>query len=120
MISNIIYNRCNVSISQGQMVFQDRPVLEEGICLGVYFIPTVEYNGQISVSIGISDTQGNVIINATDYRDYLHKGGGYFAGIKQLEYPCNNSRVFVNVKADQNLQSKFEGQLIFIIKRNAR
>ena len=104
MTSTIITNKVTISIAQNKVAFTENVSLEKGTCLGVHFIPFFE-------------TAPNVLINPVDYRDYVHKGGGYLQGIKQLGFPTSNTKVSVNVNAVLPLNQEFQGQLVFVIQR---
>lgn len=109
MTSTIITNKVTISIAQNKVAFTENVSLEKGTCLGVHFIPFFETAPNSLVEISLQDAQSNVLINPVDYRDYVHKGGGYLQGIKQLGFPTSNTKVSVNVNAVCLLIKNFKG-----------
>lgn len=114
--SNIIYNRLTLSLASGKQHISTGITLDEGTCMGVYIIPLKNTNPEHLIEVGVQNAQSSDIITSTDFRDYTHKGGGYFQGVKQLNFPTNNSRFGINVNASQALDDDFMAQMIFIIK----
>lgn len=116
MKSNIIYRKINIEIATGATNFNESISLPEGTCLGVHVIPIKNKEPEHLVELGIQNAQSGDVVSATDYRDCIHKGGGYFDGVKQLNFPTDNNRFFVNVHASEAVASDFLAQLIFIIE----
>ncbi|CEN34903.1 hypothetical protein [Capnocytophaga cynodegmi] len=117
MTSSVIYSRLNVKMKSGDTAFSEDISLEKGTCVGVVFIPFKKQEPEFAVDIEIRLPQGGVLLNPTDYRDYTHKGGGFFNGMKQVNFPTNNNRFFISVNSENQLVNDFNGQLIFAIKR---
>lgn len=118
MTSNIIYTRLPINIASGEQGVSDTISLEQGKCVGIYFVPFKDPKPEFAVEIEIKYGQGGTLLNMTDYRDYKHGGGGYFAGMKQVSFPTKNNRFSVNVTAEKPLTDDFSGQLIFVIQRD--
>lgn len=114
--SNVKYNRVDIEIKKGAKDFSVRQVLEKGICLGVRFIAFVKEPAH-SVNISVDDSQGNTLLTGTDYRDYAHAGGGYFQGLKQVNFKTDNNAFLIQVKCSRELEEDFFGQLIFTIEK---
>ena len=118
MTSNIIYTRLNVEMKAGSLAFSDSISLEEGTCLGVHFVVIDTDNPKFPVEIAVTNAQGGIILNPTDYRDFVHTQGGYFNGMKQVNFSTSNNRFFVSINAQKQLTGDLVGQLIFTIQRN--
>lgn len=116
MKSNIIYKKINIKISTGEEYFQESISLPSGRCLGVHILPISNTEPSHLVETDIQNSQSGDILSATDFRDYIHKGGGYFDGVKQLNFPTDNNRFYVNVKSSEAMTADFLAQLIFIIE----
>lgn len=117
MITNYIYNKININIKAGNKTFSTRQFLEEGKCLGVYFVPFNKEYPQCECSLLVQDPQGGDIITSTDYRDYIHKGGGYLQGMKPLDFPTKHNQFSVTATLEKEQASDFCGQLVFMIER---
>lgn len=105
-------------MTTGQTAFSKGIHLEKGTCLGVHFVPIDVDTPKVPVEIGIDNSQGGVLLSPTDYRDYVHKEGGYFNGMKQVNFPTNNNTFYVKVSTERPLSADFVGQLIFTIQRD--
>ncbi len=115
MKSNISYRKVNIKIAQNEQDFAADISLPKGRCLGVHIVPIKNQNPETLVEVGVQDSQSSDVLTPTDFRDYKHKGGGYFEGVKQLNFPTENNRFFVNVRAEEQLTKNFVAQLIFTI-----
>ncbi len=116
MKSNILYRKVDIEIAQNSDAFSDSISLPEGKCLGLYILPIKNETPSTLVEVGVQDAQSGDVVSATDFRDYKHKGGGYFEGVKQLNFPTENNRFFVNAHAKEALTEDFLAQLVFIIE----
>ncbi len=116
MQSSIIYAKANIKIKENETTFSADLSLPKGRCLGAYIIPISNENPKQLVEIGVQNSQSGDIISKTDFRDYTHKGGGYFQGVKQLNFPTSNNRIFINANTDTNLSEEFVAQMVFIIE----
>ncbi len=116
MQSSIIYAKSNILIQENESVFSDSITLPKGTCLGAYVLPVSNKKPNQLIEIGVQNSQGSDIISSTDFRDYTHKGGGYFQGVKQLNFPTENNRFLVNVNASENITEPFIAQMVFIIE----
>ncbi|GET46911.1 hypothetical protein [Capnocytophaga felis] len=117
MTSSVIYSRLNVHMKSGDTAFSGNISLEKGTCVGVHFIPMKNNKPEFPVEIEIKNAQGGTLLNPTDYRDYVRTEGGYFQGVKQVNFPTDNNRFFVTINAEEPLTDEFIGQLVFIIQR---
>lgn len=117
MTSNIIYNKLLVRLEKGQVAFSDGVSLERGTCVGIYFLPIKGADTQHFIEIDVQNSQNGVVLTPTDFRDYLHKGGGYFSGLKPVNFPTENNRFFVSVNSSKPVAEEFLGQLIFVIQK---
>lgn len=125
MVQNIIYHQVAIDVEQNTSI---PVVFPKGILKGVYFIHKRNDMGFgiPSINIGMTDTNGNVILPNTDYEDYLHKQGGYMEGMKPLLLETNASQFWINITSDDfangNISASektvfFKGQLIFVIEQ---
>jgi hypothetical protein len=117
MLSRIVYNPLKVKIATGQLSYGGGISLDAGTCVGVYFVPTKDPEADFDINIEVKTSQGDIILNGTDYRDYTHKQGGYFNGMKPVGFPSKPTRFEVSVTAEQALTKDFAGQLIFVVER---
>lgn len=115
-ISNIVYNHLNIDT---QADTTQKITLEKGRCLGVYLVTKKIPNDEqdVFVKIGVNSSQGNVILQPTDFEDFTHKGGGYFAGMKQVNFQTDNNVFFVQITSEEWKNQSLKGQLIFVIER---
>ncbi len=116
MESSIIYAKSNIVIKENEASFSEAVTLPKGRCLGAYILPISESNPKQLIEVGVQNAQGSDVISRTDFRDYTHKGGGYFQGVKQLNFPTENNQFMVDVNAAENLTESFIAQMVFIIE----
>ena len=116
MQSNILYARKTFNLAIGNKATTEVVTLPQGTCVGVYIIPIKNKNPEQIIEVGVQNSQNGDIITATDFRDYAHKGGGYFEGVKQLSYPTENQQFYINVNADEAVTEDTKFQMVFIIK----
>lgn len=118
MTSSIIYNKITVEIPQGGTTFSKPVHLEKGTCLGVHLVPISVGEPTFPVEVGIDNSQGGALLHPVDFRDYIHRQGGYFQGMKQVNFQTNNTNYNVNITASQPLTEAFVAQLVFTIQRD--
>lgn len=117
MTSSIIYSRLDIKIERGSQAISSNISLENGTCLGVHFIPMKTNNPEFPIEIEVKAAQGGTVLDPVDYRDYIHREGGYFNGMKQVNFPTKGNRFYITVLAEKPLTEDFVGQLIFTIQR---
>ncbi|MFK8301847.1 hypothetical protein ACI75Y_02960 [Capnocytophaga stomatis] len=117
MTNNVIYTKLDVSMKSGEKHFSDNTSLEKGTCVGVEFVPFSKQHPDFSLNIEVKNSQGGVLLDSTDFRSYIHKGGGFFNGMKQVNFPTDNNRFFISLNSEKQLENDLNGQLIFAIKR---
>ena len=72
-----------------------------------------------AVEISVRDPQSNTIVEAVDYRDFIHKGGGYIQGMKQVNFPTNNNKFQISTFVDSASPAvTLVGELVFTIQRD--
>jgi len=119
MNSSIITNRVKINLQTGQTAQTDYVNLDKGTCIGVHFIPFVDNTPAHAVEISVRDPQSNTIVEAVDYRDFLHKGGGYIQGMKQVNFPTNNNKFQISTFVDSASPAvTLVGELVFTIQRD--
>lgn len=118
MTSTIVTNKLNINLLQGKQVFSEFLSLEEGTCVGLHLVLFNDPKPTHAIDISIQDANSNIILNPADYRDYLHKSGGYLQGMKQLHFQTNNNKFNIIIRSEKPLTADFQGQLIFIIQKN--
>lgn len=118
MTSTIITNKLNINLLQGKQVFSEFLSLEEGTCVGLHLVLFNDPNPAHAIDVSIRDAHGNHILNPTDYRDCLHKNGGYLQGMKQLHFKTDNNKFNILLHSETPLTADLKGQLIFIIQKD--
>lgn len=119
MTSSIITNRVKINIGSGQPAQTDYINLDKGTCIGVYYIPFLDAPPTHAVEMSVRDPQSNTIVEPVDYRDFLHKGGGYIQGMKQVNFPTNNNKFQVTTLVDNPAPNvTMAGELVFVIQRD--
>lgn len=107
----------DIKIERGSQAISSNISLENGTCLGVHFIPMKTNNPEFPIEIEVKAAQGGTVLDPVDYRDYIHREGGYFNGMKQVNFPTKGNRFYITVLAEKPLTEDFVGQLIFTIQR---
>lgn len=116
MRSNVKYARENVKLENGSMgVSITTNALDKGTIVGTYIIPVKNPNPEQILEVAVNDQAGSTVISFTDFRDFTHKGGGYFQGIKPLNFPTSSQKFNLIVKAKDALTEDTEFQFIFVI-----
>lgn len=115
MKSNILYAKKTITLAQSTRSKNEVVTLPNGVCYGIYIVPVKDPSPNITVDVGIQNSQNGDIVTATDFRDYFHKGGGYLSGMKPLNYPTENQQFNINVNCQENVSEEIIFQVIFVV-----
>ncbi len=119
-MSKLQYIRKNIELTAGKEDDVSTLIMPSGTVLGVYAVPQTDLPKEL-IEVSVQDSQNGNVVNPTDIRDYLHKGGNYIDGVKPIGYASDGQQFFINTKAGElppngrvtPLNLKF--QLIFIL-----
>lgn len=115
----IVYDKLDINVAAGSLGATMHIDLTRGRCKGLRFISfdnALPANRDHAINLNVSSNNSDKILGPTDYRDFIHNGGGYIEGFKPCDFDTK-AQVRVDVLPGQPIKvTNFIGQLIFAIE----
>lgn len=117
----IVYDRLDINVAAGSLGASAHIDLTRGRCKGIRFISydnATPAQRDHSINIDIKTNNADKILGPTDYRDFIHNGGGYIEGFKPCDFDTK-AQVRVDIIPSEAVKAvNFKGQLVFAIEEN--